>query len=128
MSLASGGLIVKTFSGADGSRSIQKVQVDASGTGKNLVAAKMVVNGNAVRTVHGIPYPRTYPDPLESCECWYGKAHCPAPSRYQMHWWCQQKPLPCVLHYHRRFRKLCRSFTRRWDIERYCVALSVWPI
>ncbi|KAI0267558.1 hypothetical protein BGY98DRAFT_1023564 [Russula aff. rugulosa BPL654] len=32
--------------GADGSRSIKEVQVDASGTGKNFVPAKMVVNGN----------------------------------------------------------------------------------
>ncbi|KAI0251236.1 hypothetical protein BJV78DRAFT_1213598 [Lactifluus subvellereus] len=33
--------------GADGSRSIKTVQVDASGTGNNLVAAKMLVNGDA---------------------------------------------------------------------------------
>ena len=33
--------------GAGSSRSIQEVKVDAFGTGKNLVAAKMVVNGNA---------------------------------------------------------------------------------
>lgn len=33
--------------GSDGSRSIKTVQVDASGTGKNFVAATMVVNGNA---------------------------------------------------------------------------------
>jgi len=32
--------------GADGSRSIQTVQVDASGTGKKFVPAKMVANGN----------------------------------------------------------------------------------
>jgi hypothetical protein len=117
MFLASGWLIVVTFSGADGSRSIQKVQVDVSGTGKNFVAAKMVVNGNAVRTVHYIPYPRTYPRPLESYERCYGKAHCPTPSRYQMRWWYQQQPLSCVLHHHCRFRQLCRSLTRCWGIE-----------
>ncbi|KAN0125542.1 hypothetical protein V8E52_000749, partial [Russula decolorans] len=39
--------------GADGSRSIKTVQVDASGTGKNLVAGKMVVNGNANPTTVG---------------------------------------------------------------------------
>ncbi|KAI9465352.1 hypothetical protein BJY52DRAFT_682882 [Lactarius psammicola] len=33
--------------GTDGSRSIKTVQVDASGTGKNFVAAKMVVDGDA---------------------------------------------------------------------------------
>jgi len=33
--------------GADGSRSIKTVQVDATGTGKSFVAAQMVVNGNA---------------------------------------------------------------------------------
>jgi len=32
--------------GADGSREIKTVQVDASGTGKNFVAANMVVNGD----------------------------------------------------------------------------------
>ena len=63
MFLASGRLIVETFSGADGSRSIQKVQVDASGTGKNLIAAKMVVNGDSVRAVHRIPYRCTHPCP-----------------------------------------------------------------
>jgi hypothetical protein len=54
---ASGWLIVETFSGADGSRSIKTVQVDASGTGKNFVAAQMVVNGDAVRIsiVPGLP-------------------------------------------------------------------------
>jgi hypothetical protein len=72
MFLASGRLILENFSGADGSRSIKTVQVDASGTGKNFVAAKMVVNGNAVRTVHCIPCPRTYPFPLESYDRWYG--------------------------------------------------------
>ena len=59
MFLASGLLIVETFSGADGSRSIKEVQVDASGTGKNFVPAKMIVNGNAVRAVHCIPCHRT---------------------------------------------------------------------
>lgn len=63
MFLASGRLIVETFSGADGSRSIQKVQVDASGTGKNFIAAKMIVNGNGVRAVHCIPYRFTHPCP-----------------------------------------------------------------
>jgi len=33
--------------GADGSRQIKTVEVDASGTGQNFVAAKMVVNGDA---------------------------------------------------------------------------------
>jgi len=33
--------------GGDGSRSIKTVQVDASGTGKNFVPAKMIVNGDA---------------------------------------------------------------------------------
>ncbi|KAH9050871.1 hypothetical protein EDB83DRAFT_1345478 [Lactarius deliciosus] len=33
--------------GGDGSRSIKTVQVDASGTGQNFVAAKMIVNGDA---------------------------------------------------------------------------------
>ncbi|KAI0002115.1 hypothetical protein BJV74DRAFT_722801, partial [Russula compacta] len=32
--------------GADGSRSVKTVQVDASGTGKDFVAANMVVNGD----------------------------------------------------------------------------------
>jgi len=36
--------------GADGSRSIKTVQVDASGTGKNFVAAQMLVNGDAAPT------------------------------------------------------------------------------
>jgi hypothetical protein len=33
--------------GADGSRSMKSVEVDASGTGKNFVAAKILTNGNA---------------------------------------------------------------------------------
>ena len=57
MFLASGRLIVETFSGADGSRSIKEVQVDASGTGTNFVPAKMVVNGNPVRIVNCITCP-----------------------------------------------------------------------
>jgi hypothetical protein len=61
MFLTSGRLIVENFSGADGSRSIKTVQVDATGAGTNLVAGKMVANGDAVRAVHCIPYPRTYP-------------------------------------------------------------------
>ncbi|KAI9441733.1 hypothetical protein H4582DRAFT_2118987 [Lactarius indigo] len=40
-------------SGSDGSRSIKTVQVDASGTGQNFVAAKMVVNGDANPTSAG---------------------------------------------------------------------------
>lgn len=39
--------------GADGSRSIKTVQVDASGTGKNFIAAKMIVNGDANPTNTG---------------------------------------------------------------------------
>jgi len=39
--------------GADGSRSIKTVQVDASGTGKNFVPATMVVNGDANPTSVG---------------------------------------------------------------------------
>ena len=41
-------LIGPADSGADGSRSIKTVQVDTSGTGKNFVAAKMLVNGDGV--------------------------------------------------------------------------------
>jgi hypothetical protein len=37
------------ISGADGSRSIKTVQVDASGNGKNFVPAQMIVNGDPVR-------------------------------------------------------------------------------
>ena len=128
MFVASGWLIVDTFSGTDGSRSIKQVQVDASATGNNFVAAKMVVNGNGVRSVHCIPYLRTYPCPLGSHERWHGTAHCPAAPRYQMHWWCHRKPLSCKLYYDCRFRKLCRSFTGRWGIEGSCATLSVWPI
>ncbi len=54
-SSANGGLISETFSGADGSRSIQKVQVDASGTGKNFVAAKVTANGDPVYVVRCPP-------------------------------------------------------------------------
>ena len=36
-------------SGADGSRSIKTVQINADGTGKNFVPATMIVNGDAVR-------------------------------------------------------------------------------
>ena len=56
--------------GADSSRSIQKVQVDTSRTvtGKSLVAAKMVVNGNAnpapVSTERWLIGLRSHPSPL----------------------------------------------------------------
>ncbi|KAH8994534.1 hypothetical protein EDB92DRAFT_1761703, partial [Lactarius akahatsu] len=36
--------------GNDGSRSIKTVKVDASGTGQNFVAAKMIINGDAKPT------------------------------------------------------------------------------
>ncbi len=84
---ASDRLIAETFSGADGSRSIQKVEVDATGTGTNFVPAKMVVNGDAVHTVRRIPYPRTHLRLVESYGCCHTKAHRSAPCRYQMHWW-----------------------------------------
>ena len=60
--------------GADSSRSIQKVQVDASGTRKNIVTAEMVVNGNANPATVGT-------DKLT--------AQLPPTPRYQMHWSCR---------------------------------------
>ncbi|KAI0266508.1 hypothetical protein BC834DRAFT_843099 [Gloeopeniophorella convolvens] len=45
--------VVDFNAGADGSRSIKSVEVDASGTGKSFVAGKVVTNGNAAPTTVG---------------------------------------------------------------------------
>lgn len=49
-----------TFSGVKGSRFIQTVGVDASGTGEDLVAAKILDNGDAVHDFRRSRYPCTH--------------------------------------------------------------------
>jgi hypothetical protein len=102
------------FSGTDGSRSIKTVQVDASGTGSNFVAAQMLTNGDPVHAFHRTRYPHIHSCLLESYKRRHASAQCPAPRWYQMHWWHLQKPLPCIVHYDCRLRELRRSFTRCW--------------
>ena len=103
-----------TLSGSDGSRSIKSVKVDPSGTGKNFVAAKMIVNGDAVRTrirYTSLSYSKT--PFLESHERRHGTADRPAPCRYKVHWWHRKESVPRLLHDYGRFWQLRRGITRR---------------
>jgi hypothetical protein len=124
---ANGSADWNAFSGTDGSRSIKTVQVDASGTGNNFVAAQMITNGDPVHAFHRTRYPHIHSCLLESYCRWYGTAQRPAPCWYQMHRWNQPNALSCIVHYDFRFWELRRSFTRYRVGERHCLALKDWP-
>ena len=107
-------MIDSLLSGSDGSRSIKSVEVDPSGTGKNFVAATMLVNGDAVRNrirYTSSSYSKTLF--LESHERRHRSANHPAPCRYKVHWWYRKESVPRILYDYGRFWQLRRGFTRR---------------
>jgi hypothetical protein len=70
---------VKTFSTTDGSRKINSVDIDSTGTGNNFNAqGSVIANGDAVRGICYAPYPRADSCSLESYESFHAAAPRPA--------------------------------------------------